>query len=397
MPIEKYRWIILLMVYTSMLVFAFTLQSLPPVLTLIIKEFNLSHAQAGALMSLFTFPSIFLAVLAGSLSDRWGSFKVGIISLILTLIGTLILSMSRTFSVAGLGRFVAGIGAVTLCIVAARTLSLWFRGYELGSAMGIYNTAMPVGSIICFTTFGRWGETAGWRTPIFFTLFVCVLGLAVFLFLYKPDPNPPQKTAQDKEVKQSVFSSLAKIGILIWLTGLCWLWFNAAAISFSTFAPDFFVSRGKNIEYAGFLTSLLMWGSLVLSPVIGRVIDKLENNEIFVGAGGLILALALYFISGTSRFLFPMVLMAIAVALVPTPVFSYLSKTLPSKDLGLGFGILNMSSGLGMVFGPYLSGLIRDETGSYEIPFIFLSALSLLVTVTAVILRVRMKRVHNGL
>jgi len=392
MPISRYRWVILFMVYICMLVFAFTLQSIPPILTLIIKEFKLTHAEAGLLMSLFTFPSIFLAILAGLLSDRLGSFKVGLISLILVIIGTLFFALSKAFPYVAFGRIVAGAGAVTISIVAAKILSQWFQGREVGTAMGVYNTAMPVGTIICFTTFGRLGESSGWRTPILITAFICLIGLATFLFLYKPAPNTPQKIAHKKQEEARFFSSLFNIGNLIWLAGLCWLWFNAAAISFSTFAPDFFVSKGSSIGYAGLLTSLLMWGSLGLSPIIGRLIDKFNNNDIFIGVGGLTLSASLYLVSKSTNFLFPMAVMAIAVAFVPTPVFSFLSKNLPPKDLGLGFGILGMVSGIGMFFGPYLSGLIRDKTGSYEITFIFLSILAILIPATAVILRIKMKR-----
>jgi MFS family permease len=353
---------------------------------LIIEELKINHTEAGLLMSLFTFPSIFLAILAGLLSDRLGSFKVGLISLILVIIGTLFFALSRSFPYAGFGRIVAGAGAVTISIVAAKILSQWFIGREVGTAMGVYNTAMPVGTIICFTTFGRLGESSGWRTPILITAFICMIGLAAFLFLYKPAPNTPQKIAH---------TSLFSVGNLIWLAGLCWLWFNAAAISFSTFAPDFFVSKGSSIGYAGLLASLLMWGSLGLSPIIGRLIDKFNNNDIFIGVGGLTFSISLYLVSKSTNFLFPMAIMAIAVAFVPTPVFSFLSKNLPPKDLGLGFGILGMLSGIGMFFGPYLSGLIKDKTGSYEITFIFLSILALLIPVTAVILRIKIKRARQ--
>jgi len=86
----------------------------------------------------------------------------------------------------------------------------------------------------------------------------------------------------------------------------------------------------------------------------------------------------------------------VAVAFVPTPVFSYLSKNLPPKDLGLGFGILGMVSGMGMFFGPYLSGLIRDKTGSYETTFLFLAALSLLITAAVLIFHIRAKKTKEA-
>lgn len=384
------------MVYICMLVFAFTLQFLPPILPTMIAKFQLSHTHAGLLMSLFTLPSIFLAILAGLLSDRWGTYKVGLISLLIVFVGMLTFVSSRTFILAGLGRTIAGAGAVTLTIVAAKILSQWFHGREVGSAMGIYNTAMPVGSIICFSTFGKLAAQSGWRMPVFITTAVSLLGLVAFLSLYKPAPNLSQEEVSTKQVGKNIFSNVLHIAGLVWMTALCWLLFNAAVISFSTFAPDFFVSKGKTIGYAGFLTSLLMWGSLILSPVIGRLIDKFNNNGIFIGVGGFILAISLVFVSKATSFILPMVVMAVAVAFVPTPVFSYISKNLPPKDLGVGFGILGMVSGLGMFFGPTLSGLIRDKTGSYETTFLFLAALSLLITVAAVIFQIRTKKAKEA-
>ena len=170
------------------------------------------------------------------------------------------------------------------------------------------------------------------------------------------------------------------------------MWFNAATISFLTFAPDFFISKGYSIGFAGFLASLPMWGSLSLSPIIGRLVDKVGNNELFIGVGGIIIATAIYLVTRSTNFLLPMVVMAVAAAFVPAPVFSFPSKILKPENLGLGFGILTMLSGLGMSFGPHIAGLVRDKTGSYEMSFIFLSILALLIAITALILRIKLRR-----
>jgi len=387
--VGKYRWVILILAYLCMLGFAFTFQSLPPVLTLITEELRLTHAEAGLLMSLFSLPAIFLAILTGLLSDRLGPFKIGLISLILMVVGALIFAVSGTLVYAGLGRVIGGVGAATISVVAAQILSLWFRGREAGTAMGIFNTAMPVGTIVCFTTFGMLGEGLGWRMPILITVMIGVMGLVAFLLFYKPAPNPPQKITLEKE---GLFSSLLKVGVSVWLVGFCWMWFNAAVISFSTFAPDFFISKGYSIGFAGFLASLLMWGSLGLSPIIGRLVDKVGNNDLFIGAGGITLATAIYLVAKSTDFLFSMVVMAVAVAFIPAPVFSFPSKILKPENLGLGFGIFSAVSSIGIFFGPYMAGLVRDQTGSYEMSFIFLSILAMLVTVTAILLRVKIRR-----
>ena len=80
------------------------------------------------------------------------------------------------------------------------------------------------------------------------------------------------------------------------------------------------------------------------------------------------------------------------VAFIPAPVFSFASRILEPKNLGLGFGILATVSNIGMLFGPYVAGLVRDKTGSYELSFIFLAMLAMLTTITAFMLRIKMRR-----
>ncbi len=384
---SRYRWVILILSYLCMLGLAFSIQSLPPILTLIIKDLDLTHAKAGLLVSLFALPTIFLAVLFGSFSDRWGSFKMGVISLILIIVGALIFALSHTFLYAGLGRVITGIGATAVFIVSAQMVSQWFRGREIGTAMGIFNTVMPVGAIVCFTTFGRLAESLGWRVPIFITMIIGAAGLTSFLILYKPVSKRPQGIASEKERQPGLFSSLLKVGTLMWSVGFCWMFFSASLVSFITFAPDFFISKGYTIGFAGFLTSLLSWGPLGLSPLIGRLMDKVGNNEVFIAVGGIIMAMAFYSVARGGNFLLPMVVMGLGVALVPAPVFSLLPKISRPENLGLSFGILSMFASMGMLFGPYVTGLLKDRTGSYEVSFIFLSIFALLLTLTALVLR----------
>jgi MFS family permease len=163
-------------------------------------------------------------------------------------------------------------------------------------------------------------------------------------------------------------------------------------ISFSTFAPDYFTTRGYSIGFSGILVSLLMWGSLILSPIIGRLVDRYGNNEVFIGLGGILLTISLFLVIRVETVLLPMVLMSFAVAFVPAPVFSSPSKLLKPENLGMVFGIFLMMSSLGMFFGPYLAGFVKDRTGEYRSSFIALSFLAILITLTALVARIMMKR-----
>ena len=69
---ERYRWVILTIVYLSILAFALIFQSIPPILPFIMSELHLTYAQSGLLVSLFALPGPFISLLGGFLSDRYG-------------------------------------------------------------------------------------------------------------------------------------------------------------------------------------------------------------------------------------------------------------------------------------------------------------------------------------
>lgn len=378
---ERYRWNILVMAYIVVVGFAFVFQSIPPILSLIIADLNFSHTQAGMLMSLFALPGIFLSIPGGVLSDHYGAKKISLAAFLLMISGTILVASGTSFLDLGLGRMLSGLGAVTLGIIASQVVTQWFIGQELGVAMGILNTAMPVGTIICLNTLGWLGKNFGWRSSVLVSTIAGLFALIIFLLLYRSAPPlPGQKPTGERA---SVLSRLSQSGFPIWVVGAAWMWFNAAVISFLTFGPDYFIARGYPIAFAGFLTSFLMSGSLVLSPVIGYLIDKFDAKKIFIGVGGILLALTIYLIPWTGTYLlFLMGLLSVAVALVPAPIFSLPADILQPQNLGLGFGIISTCLNVGVVLGPFLVGLMRDRTGSYQTSFLLMSGFALLATFT---------------
>src|SRR4030066_570146 len=127
---ESYRWVILGIVYLSILAFTLIFQSIPPILPLIISELHLTYAQSGLLMSLFALPGIFVSVLGGFLADRSGMKPLGAGCFLLMIGGALLVGLGMNLQTLGLGRIIAGIGAFTLSVFLPKLLSQWFKGRE---------------------------------------------------------------------------------------------------------------------------------------------------------------------------------------------------------------------------------------------------------------------------
>ena len=387
--VESYRWVILIIVYLSVLAFTFIFQSIPPILPFIHSELNLTYSQSGLLMSLFSLPGIFVSLLGGFLSDRYGIRSLGTGCFLLMIGGTSLVALGMDLHILELGRVVAGVGACTLSVFLPKLLSQWFKGKELGLAMGIYNTGVPLGSVICFGLFGKMGSLWGWRLPILLTGIYLVITFILFFILYR---FPPSAEIGENE-PLSIYRSLAEMGLPIWFVGLSWLWFNAAFTSFVTFAPNLFLQKNYTIEQSGLLIGIPLLGSLFFSAPIGYLVDRFRHQEWFIGTAGVALAILALFFNFSSSFLLLVILMGIFSAMIPAPIYSLPPEILKIENVGLGFGIISTCSSIGLFVAPYLVGKAKDISGSDGWSFILISLFSLLIMIFIFLTR-RLRNFH---
>ncbi len=189
---------------------------------------------------------------------------------------------------------------------------------------------------------------------------------------------------------EPLYQSIRSAGTPIWLVGAAWLLFNAAVISLFTFTPDMLKAAGFSIGSAGFITSAVMWPALVLSPVIGYIIHRIGRKRTSIAAGGAMMAILLLWVpSATHWVLLLLLIMGIAQAMVPAPIFALTPDITKPERLGLAFGIVSTCLNLGIVVGPFVVGLAKDLTGSYRTSYVLMSGFALMITASMIILGLR--------
>jgi predicted MFS family arabinose efflux permease len=375
-----------MVIYLCMLSYTLVLQSIPPVLSLIIDELGLSYHQAGVLMSLFALPGILVSLPAGMLADRYGVKRVGIASLLFTIAGTIMVAIGQTFISLTAGRVIAGTGAISLIVIAPQGIVQWFRNRELGVAMGIYNTALPVGVIVSLNALPPLASQWGWRSGTWAAAALTAIALLIFCLGFR------ERRAEKQETTFSV-PKLGREHVLIGLVALSWALFNTCIVSLNTFAPDFMVGRGLSLQSAGFYTSLFVVGPLCLSPLVGYAVDRIGYPEAFMAAGGLGMAILLPLIpAGIDYLALLMLAVGIWAALVPAPAYYLTADIARHERLGFGFGVLSMLNNAGVFVGPQLVGLSRDVSGSYTAGFGLMALFAVLSAVVAVMLWAKRRR-----
>ncbi len=385
-------WAGLAAIYMGFLTVGFVFHFIPPILPLMLPDLGISHGQAGLLMSLFALPGILLSLPGGWLADRAGAPLMGAAGLLVMGLGTVGMGLGGGFVPVLAARALAGTGVAVAVVALQRMIVTLFAGRPLGVPMGVSGTAVPLGIIIILNISGPWARDHGWRAVALGTGAMAMATAVVFfvastLVARRKGAGRPAPPA---EVGAAGATPADKGLAAIWIAAVVWFCANGAMTSFMTFAPDHFFELGWSVRARGLVTSIPMWGSVLLGPLTGWLTDRYGRRAGFITAGMALMALSLAAIPGG---LVPQVLLGTALgaslAAVVTPLLALPGTLLPADRVGRGFGILATCANLGIFFCPPLVGLARDRSGHFTAPFLLMGAIALAGMLAGLGLRTR--------
>jgi len=360
----SYRWIALFLSFLQMFIYGFVLNSIPPVLPLIVAEFSITLAEAGLLMTFFAVPAIF-SIPGALIIIKFGVKKISMLGLGLLFIGVLITVFSNNFATLLIGRLVGGVGGTLVFVTAASIIPMWFDKKEQGKAMGIFALTVPVSVLLVLAIGARISEIfGGWRNWLLLGVVVIAIILFLNLFLLK----------ERRSLKKNNISIKFHKGVLydrkIWLVALAWLCFNITSISLVTYGPTFLLSeKSVSLSLAGVIMSLYMASALPVGPTIGWLIQK-YGRRMFVILGNIGFAFFLLVFPMTELIYIPIILIILGIfaAMTPPPVFAYPKELTEEKSVSFAFGIISTCTAIAVLVVPIV-GYLKDITGAYYASF----------------------------
>jgi sugar phosphate permease len=184
------RWLILavgLIAMTAGCTFQYGIAYLIPAL----RQEGFSLEQAGLLVACPTAGLLLTLIGWGAAADRWGERVV--LSAGLGLAGLVLLAARNVSGAAGLGACLALAGAAGGSVFAAsgRLILGWFARRERGLAMGIRQSAQPLGVAIAALTLPTLGGH-GRALPLLFLAVFCLASAALVVLLVRDPARPPR-------------------------------------------------------------------------------------------------------------------------------------------------------------------------------------------------------------
>lgn len=192
-----YRWVVAALFFVIYTIAAADRANLGVVLPFLRKEFPMSNAEAGGLVSLFLIAYAFAQLPSAWLISKFGVRKVFTISMVLTSITTGLTGMVGSLMSLKLCRIGLGLAEGPLPIGVTTTINNWFPTKEKGTASGLFLSSVKVGPVITPILGAAIIAVWGWKEVF---IFFAVPGILLSFFWYFMVANKP---ADSKHVNQA--------------------------------------------------------------------------------------------------------------------------------------------------------------------------------------------------
>ncbi len=368
-PASWYRWVVLFFVSLAMFGNYYIYDSIGPIADILKTQLNFTDENIGALYSVYSLAAIIILIFGGIFVDRYGTKLSILVFATICSIAALVTSISSDITIMLFGRFLLGIGAEPLIVAVTTSLAKWFKGKELGFAMGINLSIARLAQI-----YADWSPTlhkglyATWQDPLFLAVVVgltCIIGGAVYYYM---ESNAEKKyhLGEAGEVDKFVFKDLFTFNKSFWIIVLLCVTFYSAIFPFRSFAIKFFQhSHGIERDLAGRFSSALPFASMVIAPLFGLLADKIGKRALLMMIGSAILLPVFLIMGYTSVSLYiPVVLMGIAFSLIPAVMWPSVAYIVEEKRLGTAYSVMTLIQQVGVMGFVWGIGVANDYAGA---------------------------------
>ncbi len=389
----RFRWLIFFILSLAYFFVYFHRLSLSVVADDLAKEFQTTASAIGLLGSIYFYCYAVMQFPAGLLSDSIGPRKTVTFFLLIASAGSMLFGFAPNIEIAFAGRVMVGLGVSMVFIPAMKILSQWFRAHEFALMAGILNAVGGAGVLAATWFLAIMVAWFGWRVS-FELIGVCTLiivGLGWLIIRDCPeDMGLPSLSEIDRKGKEAaapanqiglwegarrVISEKYFWPVAIWYFFDCGIFFGFGALWSGPYLMHVY---GMTRAEAGAVLSMIAWGMIVGSPLLGFLSDRAlkSRKKVFLFCtSGLVLVTLFFsvFPSGLSHATLYVLffLFAIFASSIVAIGFTTTKELFPVEIAGTSVGTVNLFPFLGgAIFMPIL-GKVLDaypkSTAGYSV------------------------------
>lgn len=371
--------------------------ALPPILPLIVADFDITYGQAGALITTFFVMYSVFQLPVGFIADHIGKRRLLAGGMVLLSGGLFIVGMATDFSLLLVGQAIAGIGGSTYHPTGMSLISDLEVATTEGRAMGIHGFGGVTGMALSPVLIGGLASVFDWRLALSVGAAIGVIYAVIFLLLFStPTAIRPARngggSSESEAGLRARLRSIVAIPIAGWVIALFAVNFLVSFEigSIRTFAPTYlFVRLGDSTSIANGIYFVMLTGAGLASIGAGNLADRFNR----ITAGVLIFGLSALVIGGTVLipprpgamlgWFFVLGIVTYSVSPMKNAITSSYSERGFSGSL---FGLMVSASSIGGALGPLVLGASADRFG-WGLTFPAIGLISLVGILAFLVLR----------
>jgi len=268
----RYRWVVLGVGVAGTMVVGALRQGLPALGPVLRDEFALSVAQVGFVFGALAVGMTVALVPFGALADRLGERLVLAGGLTATAVSVALAAVADSFGLLLAGLFLMGVFGASATGASGRAVMGWFSRRERGLALGVRQTAIPLGGALTALTLPALAVASGLEAALLalaaFTLAAAVLAAVLMRDPPAPPANRPVVEAPPPMRDARIWRLGLGSGLLVMA--------QAAVIGFVVLylADD----RGLTVTDAALVLAAIQLGAAGSRIWIGVRSDRLERR-----------------------------------------------------------------------------------------------------------------------
>lgn len=378
----SYRWLILALLWLLYTAFGMVARSIFPLVTPILNDLHLTYSQMGIILGSWQLSYILVAMMAGTIVDRWGVHKSIFIGALIIGLSAALRYFANGFETMLVAVALFGIGGPMISIGGPKTISKWFWGKSRGTAIGIYTTGPWIGGLCAVAlTNSLVMPLVGnsWRLA-----FACYGGLTMgvgILWGILAHGSSTTTTGKGPAVV-TIFRNLFGVRNVQVILLMALLSF-AIGHGFSSWLPNILETQGLSASQAGFAASIPLATGIPAILLVPRLVPSQFRGQIIAVFGLLTtvnLVLVMFVSGGT------LIATLAILGFISSPFMSIMllilmdTRQVDSETMGAAGGMFFCVAEIGGFAGPLLMGVLVDATGSFLTGAFFLASLCIAIS-----------------
>ena len=239
----------------------------------------------GILASSFYLGIVLFQIPGGLLAAKYGPRRTSFVGIFLASVSAFLTGFSAGVQEAAALRFIVGVGMALFFSPGVSLIAKYYRKGSEGFGIGLYNSAFDLGGALGLFGWALLAEVLGWRQSLFISGGMgIVTSLLIIVLIPKEDlsGSSPIKLRELSDVllnKELLILSLNMLGQ------------DVGSILVGSFIVYYLESAlGVRYELAGSAGALYLLMMLAISPVSGRIYDRLKDVRRLMLISGLVMS-----------------------------------------------------------------------------------------------------------